>query len=339
MKLPLSHIAFELTDVCNLNCRYCYNIWKMPDAVRTPFNSYDKAMKALKEIFRQADISNIAFTGGEPFLAERMLELALFCRMEGKSVTMISNGLKGTKSDYKALMKMGISLFELPLHSVQPEIHDTMTRIKGSWQKSLNSINTIMDLGGYLVSVIVLTKYNVDVLAETLDFHHSLGIHRIMMNRYNIGGCGIENPNEVSATAEQLHVAFRVANKKSEELGLVISSNVCSPTCLLNPADYPRIAFGNCSFDVLRKPITLDINGNIRLCNHSPIVAGNIFEKDIADILYSDYAESWNQIIPDYCNTCEWWNKCKGGCRAASEQMGWGLEKADPVLFIDKLNI
>jgi len=33
MKLNLPHIAFEITDACNLNCLYCYNIWKMEDPI------------------------------------------------------------------------------------------------------------------------------------------------------------------------------------------------------------------------------------------------------------------------------------------------------------------
>jgi MoaA/NifB/PqqE/SkfB family radical SAM enzyme len=107
-------------------------------------------------------------------------------------------------------------------------------------------------------------------------------------------------------------------------MGLRLTSNVCSPICLLNPKDYPNIGFGRCSFDVLRRPIALDINGNIRLCNHSPVVAGNIYEQSLADILYSDYAYSWE--------------KCKGGCRAASEQYSQTLSVEDPIIRSLQIN-
>ena len=337
MKLNLSHIAFELTDKCNLNCRYCYNIWKIPGAERKSFNSYKKSIEALKNIFSQADIKNVALTGGETFMAERLMEIALFCRMEGKSVTIISNGSLGKVSDYKSLIGMGVTLFEMPIHSADPQIHDYITQVKGSWQKSVDSLKAIKDMGGYSVPVIVLTKYNAEMIGDTFDYIHSLGLNRIMLNRYNNGGCGTAEPASVSATHAELNKAFRVANAKSEELGLVISSNVCSPDCLLNPADFPHIMFGHCSADVLRKPITLDINGNIRLCNHSPVVAGNIFEKELSEILYSPYAESWNTIIPDFCVKCEAWERCRGGCRAASEQCGLGLVHVDPILTEESL--
>lgn len=332
MKLQLPNIAFELTDKCNLACRYCYNIWKIPGAEHKSFDSYNKAIKALTQLFSQADIRNVTLTGGEPFVAQRVKEIALYCRMEGKTVTIISNGFRGTKDDYSSLVAMGITLFEFPIHSAREDIHDYITQVKGSWKKSINSIRTIQSLKGYPVPVIVLTKYNIDGLADTLDLIDALGIKRIMMNRYNIGGCGTVDPASVSATHSQLKNAFTVANSKSRELGLVISSNVCSPDCLINPSDYPSIMFGHCSQNVLHKPITMDINGNIRLCNHSPVVAGNVFDQSLNDILYSPYTNSWNEIIPEFCATCNKWEICRGGCRAASEQCGLGLSHVDPIL-------
>ena len=332
MKIQLPNIALELTDKCNLACRYCYNVWKIPGAERVPFDSYDKATKALKRLFSQADVRNVTLTGGEPFVAQRITEIALFCRMEGKTVTVISNGLKGTENDYKSMLAMGITLFEFPIHSADESIHDYITQVKGSWRKSINSIRAVQSMKGYPVPVIVLTKYNVEVLGETLDFIEALGLRRIMMNRYNIGGCGTADPASVSATHSQLRKAFAIANNKAKELRLVISSNVCSPDCLLNPSDYPQIMFGHCSENILHKPITMDINGNIRLCNHSPVVAGNIYEQDLSDILYSPYANSWNEIIPDFCSDCQKWDTCRGGCRAASEQCALGLGHVDPIM-------
>lgn len=336
-RLQLYNIAFELTDKCNLACRYCYNIWKIPGAQHQSFNSYNKAIKTLKQVFSQVDIRNITLTGGEPFVAQRIKEIALFCRMEGKTVTVISNGYKGTADDYRDMIAMGITLFEFPIHSADETVHDYITQVHGSWKKSINSIRTVQGIGGYPVPVIVLTRYNIEVLSDTLGFISDLGLRRIMMNRYNIGGCGVANPASVSANHNQLKKAFTIANAKAEELGLVISSNVCSPDCLIDPKMYPNIMFGHCSDNVLHKPITMDINGDVRLCNHSPVVAGNIYKQDLSEILYSPYANSWNEIVPEYCCKCDKWDICRGGCRAASEQCGLGLEHVDPILTSEEL--
>ena len=89
MKLYLPHISLEITSECNLNCKYCYNIWKVDNKNFEHLNSYKKAVKVLKRIFKIAEVDNVTFTGGEPFLSERFLEIVLFTRMKGKNVTAI----------------------------------------------------------------------------------------------------------------------------------------------------------------------------------------------------------------------------------------------------------
>lgn len=307
----------------------------MPDSELKSYNSYKQALKTLKKLFKIADIKNIAFTGGEPLMAERFLEIVLYCRMQGKSITIISNGTYGKQEDYHHLINMGVGLFEIPIHSPTAEIHDKMTQLPGSWQKSQDAIRYIIDNEAYVVPVIVLTKFNAAVLEETLAYIASLGLKRIMLNRYNIGGYGLKKPMDISLSQNELKSAFDVANAMSSKLKLVISSNVCTPQCVLNPADYPAIAFGNCSTNVLNRPLTLDIEGNMRLCNHSPVVAGNIYKQDLSEILFSDYSEKWETNIPEYCSKCDLWQKCLGGCRAASEQMGNGLLKEDPIIALN----
>ena len=335
--LKLKYIAFEITDSCNLDCVYCYNIWKTIKVDRVPFNSYSKAIKTLEKLFSVAEIQQITFTGGEPFLSERFNEVVLYCIMAGKQVSIISNGTQVNKRKYKELIKLGVKLFEFPIHSIQSQIHDKMVQLEGSWEKSISSIQTVLELGGKVVPAIVITKNNVNQIGETIDFIESLGCNRIMLNRYNIGGKGCENPLEISASAEELHNAFYIANNKANDLNLKITANVCTPICLLNPSDYPSIGFGHCSFNVLERPITLDINGNIRLCNHSPKVAGNIYETELSKILFSDYTTEWETSIPEFCKTCSQWLTCKGGCRAATEQCIGRLDIEDPI--IKALNI
>lgn len=338
MKTPLKNIAFELTSACNLNCVYCYNIWKTPGAEIAPGRgSYKKSIAALKEVFRQADINQVTLTGGEPFLAERVTEVAVFCRMEGKNVAVISNGTLGTPADYRNLFRVGVSLFELPVHSADSAVHDAMAGVPGSWRKSVDSIGTLLEMGANPVVVIVLTRHNIAGVGETLDFIAELGIGRVMVNRYNIGGRNTASAAQVSATHKQLREAFAVIDARAAGLGLKVTSNVCSPQCLLDPKDFPHIGFGNCSPDPLRRPVTLDMDGNIRLCNHSPVVAGNIFESTLGEILYSPYALSWGSTVPGYCSDCALWEKCLGGCRAASEQCGLGLGHPDPILTAEGL--
>jgi radical SAM protein with 4Fe4S-binding SPASM domain len=332
-KFRLPYIIFECTPTCNLNCRYCYNIWKNPEnPSRAPENSYRQAIRTLKKIFSLTNVEHVTFTGGEPFLAERFEELVLFVRLKRKHVTVITNGSGADEERYRTMIKLGVALFEIPVHAHDALIHDRITRVNGSWKKSTDSIRFLRENGAYVVPVIVITKLNAPFIEDTLKFIHSLGCQQIMMNRYNIGGEGFRQNDEILCSHDELREVFRKADQLGPSLGLKLSSNVCTPFCLLNPKEYPAIAFGSCSKNVERMPVTLDLEGNLRLCNHSPIVAGNIFKQSMEEIFGSPHVTGWLKETPSFCSECALYEKCLGGCRAASLQSGLGPDAVDPVM-------
>lgn len=333
MKFPLNYIIYEVTGKCNLRCRYCYNIWKIPGGEHpAPGATYHQSIKTLKRLFRMADIHHVSFTGGEPFLSERFEELVLFTRLKRKSVTVITNGSGATEEKYAQLIKMGVDLFELPVHSHLEDTHDQITRVEGSWKRSVDSIKFLRANGAYVVPVVVITKINAGQIRETIRFLHELGCRQIMLNRYNIGGEGFSQQEEILASPALLKQTYGEANSLALELDVKLSSNVCTPHCVLKPADFPNIAFGNCSRDVRRMPITVDVSGNIRLCNHSPVVAGNIFRQNLEEIFSSDHAKNWLCDVPAFCTNCAAYDRCLGGCRAAALQAGGALSDPDPLV-------
>lgn len=333
MNLKIPHITFEITSVCNLKCKYCYNIWKIPGNNNfTHYNSYKQAKKTLKQLFKIADVDHVTFTGGEPFMTERFSEIVLFTRMKRKSVTIITNGNAANESDYKQMLTLDVNLFELPVHSPNSTMHDYMTEIQGSWEKSVNSIKKLIELKANVVAVIVITKANYKQIAETLLFIKDLGVNRIMLNRFNIGGKGIAEKENLLIPQKELANTYRIASEVGIKNNLTLTSNVCTPLCILNPNDFPGISFSTCSPDVKKRPLTIDVYGNLRFCNHSPTVLGNIFTNNLKNMLNSKEAQLWNNTIPDFCSDCNLYSKCMAGCRAASEQMKTSLNSPDPII-------
>lgn len=338
MKTKLSHIAIEITSVCNLKCKYCYNIWKSPGNNNfVQFNSYKQAHKTLKRLFKIADFDFITFTGGEPFLSERFSELVLLARMKKKAVTIITNGNSASKNNYKQMVDIGVGLFELPIHSPNAKAHDYMTGVDGSWENSVNSVKELVKLGVRVVAVIVITKANYKQITETILFIKSLGVFQIMLNRFNIGGQGIEQKENLIISRKELSKTYKAASEIGKTHKLILTSGVCTPICILNPKDYKNIRFSSCSQDIKKRPLTIDIHGNLRFCNHSPTVLGNIFTNNLDDMLNSEQAKLWNSIVPDFCSSCDLYSKCMAGCRAASEQMNFTLNSPDPIIQLTEL--
>jgi len=329
----VDHIVFETTRACNLSCRYCYNPWHGSDNdARHP--SLSTLRRTLKRLLRSVDFRHITFTGGEPLLVDNLKELALTCRLKRKGITLISNGTVGAREDYAMLARLGVSLFEFPLHAAEPEVHDRLTGMTGSHAKVLESIRSVASTDAELCVVIVLTKLNAVRLPATLEFIRELGVTTVMLARFNIGGRGMDNIPLLVPSLEELRGAFATAESYAQTTELRISSNVCVPHCLINPRHYPHIPIGSCGADVTRRPITVDFDGNMRICNHSPVVIGNLFTQSIDSMLSSEYVKGWDSIRPRYCDDCAHWAVCRGGCRAASEQMGMGLENEDPIIGI-----
>ncbi|NLD92412.1 MAG: SPASM domain-containing protein [Fibrobacter sp.] len=156
-----------------------------------------------------------------------------------------------------------------------------------------------------------------------------------MLARFNPGGRGIANVNHLMPSIEQLKEAFTVAHEYMQKKSLHISANVCLPECILRPEDYPGMYISRCSIDVNRRPVTVNSFGDIRMCNHSPVTVGSIWESSIDSIVNSKYIEQWRQR-PDYCSNCTRWDTCGGGCRAASEQFGYSLNQVDPIVTMMK---
>jgi len=330
LKIQIPHIAVEVNNSCNQDCVFCYN--HRPHNPKSEKSKYHSLIKLLKEIYSQANIDNITFTGGEPLLEERLPELVLFAKMKKSLTTVISNGTLFSSQMTEELLVAKNDLFQLPVHSANADIHDKMTGLPGSHAKSKDAILRLKDKGANVVAVIVLTSLNVNDVVSTLRFIHSLGINQISVDRYNIGGKNKLAYADILPGLSELRAAYLLINDEAKRLNLRISSNVCTPHCVISPANYPHIRFGNCPENPLHFPLTIDELGDLRVCNHSPVVAGNIFKKKIPEIIQSDYIKSWSRNVPEECSSCKLWKGCRGGCRAASEQTGSDNSKADPIL-------
>ncbi len=327
-KLQLPHIAIEVNNSCNQDCVFCYN--HIPHNQLESNSSFKKVKTLLKKIYSKADVYNIVFTGGEPLLDSRISEIVLYAKMHKSTTTIITNGTLLNQEIIDDLLLIKNDMFQLPIHSYNRDIHDKMTKLRGSHAKSVNAIKRIVDSKSCLAVVIVLTKENAQHVDKTIGFILALGVKQISVDRYNIGGPNKDNRDDILPELDSLKDCYTLINRCAKHYNISITSNVCTPHCVLNPKDYPYIRFGNCPEDSKGFPLTIDLSGNLRVCNHSPNVVGNIFETEIVALLGSEYVRSWNRI-PIECDACEMWSICRGGCRAASEQVGGTNLDIDPI--------
>ena len=147
----------------------------------------------------------------------------------------------------------------------------------------------------------------------------------------NVGGAGTANRKRLLLTGDKLRSAYRQVERTAKELGLSVSANVSTPHCIVNPRDYPYIHFTSCGTSIDSMPLVLEATGNIRLCNHSPVILGNIHSEVIDAILTKPYLTEFFSCVPDICVDCAQFERCRGGCKAVSEQLGIPLSEHNPI--------
>lgn len=335
--IDLPSIIFEVTARCNLACRYCYVPWEAPGAsLEAPADdSYEAADRTLTTLFEHATVGTLTMTGGEPLLQPRLPELVLKARLAGCAVNVISNGTVGDRETLASLVSLGVSLFELPLHARDAAVHDRLVGHDGAHARVLETVSHLQELGGEVVGVIVLCRENAPRIADTLRYHAELGLRRTMLNRFNPGGRGLAHHRELALPVAELQQAFVEADRAARRLPTRVTSNVGLPHCLVDPRQVPHVRLTSCSADVDRRPLALDLDGGLRFCNHSPVVFANIHRDPPGTWLAGDYLERWRRTVPTACADCARFDRCFGGCRAASEQVGGTLADVDPLLSGD----
>ena len=334
-RAKIGNIVFELTEACNQCCRFCYNYWRDGS---TPLPPPDPALarKTLKTLLSQASVGTLSFSGGEPLLLKNVHDLALAARFKGSKVNILTNGTLLTERALQNFHSIGVGAIQIPLLSNKAPVHEYLTGLRGSWEKAVNSLTRVaalMPKGAY--AVLVITKVNAPDIPATLKLIRDTGARGVMVNRFNIGGMGLQHTQELVLDAGTLKRAFAdVEEFASANPDMHFVSGVCTPLCLMDPAPYPHVLFTWCTTDFSRRPVTVNYKGDVRFCNHSPYVIGNIFERPIGDILADPETTARYAQVPVHCRDCSLLSRCNGGCRAASEQVYGTFAEADPVLEV-----
>ncbi|HOX05292.1 MAG TPA: radical SAM protein [Planctomycetota bacterium] len=324
--------VFEVTQRCNHDCPHCYNAWKNP--VDYPMGELGTAetLAMLGKLLDETGASLVSLTGGEPMLRPDIYEIVDFLRSRGITVNLITNGGLLDDAAIARLIPGKISVFELPLLSVERAIHDRMSGKAGAFDRSTSAMAELKLRRQRVVGVFVATKLNLATWRETAELAVALGLDGIMFNRFNPGGEGIRNLAMLQASPAELQAALDIAEEMSARYELPISCSIAMPPCLFDTKRYKRLGFGFCAAGTARAYYTLDPLGNVRPCNHTPTVLGNIRETTFEAMASSERMRDFCQARPAFCGGCKLEMECLGGCKAAAEAATGSAWDCDPFL-------
>jgi len=150
--------ALELTYRCNERCTHCYIDRFVDDKTRTL--SLQQWYKVLDEL-RSAGVLYLVLMGGEAMLSPHFHDIAKRGSELGFHVSMISNGLKiDSLEAAEKLRDSGVCLVSFSLYSLNPIVHDRMTRVPGSLERLLKAIEFCDQVGVRPTINVLLTEAN-----------------------------------------------------------------------------------------------------------------------------------------------------------------------------------
>ncbi|GAB4532274.1 MAG: hypothetical protein Kow0063_12590 [Anaerolineae bacterium] len=330
----LQTLIFEITQACDHTCTYCYNYWNHPQSFQKQRASgkITDLRPLLAHVLDQVDCNLVTLTGGEPLLRPDLPEIVSFLAGRDIRVNLITNGHRLTETVTADLIERGVTLFELPLLSFRRATHDALSSSVGAFDAVLAALAHIRYHRGQAVTVFVATRHNIADLHDTLKLAFAFGVRGVMFNRFNPGGRGAAAIDTLLPGVDEIRNALAIAEAASQEYHLPVSCSIPIQPCLIDISNYPHLGFGFCAAGSSRAYYTLDIDGNVRPCNHTPTILGNVWREPFADIIAPGRLASFVAAVPPFCAPCSRKDECQGGCKASAQVCYGDLSAEDPFL-------
>jgi radical SAM protein with 4Fe4S-binding SPASM domain len=330
----LPTLIFEVTQACDHACLHCYNYWNHPTTSRKlrASGKLRDLRPLLAHVLDQVDCDLVTLTGGEPLLRPDLPKIVSFLAERDVRVNLISNGHRLTEAVAADLIRRGVTLFELPLLSFRRETHDTLSGSEGAFDAVLAALAHIRYHRGQAVAVFVATRHNLADLQDTLKLAFAFGVRGVMLNRFNPGGRGAAAIEDLLPGVDEMRAALAVAETASQEYHLPISCSIPIQPCLIDTSYYPHLGFGFCAAGSSRAYYTLDTEGNVRPCNHTPTILGNAWNKPFTDVIAPTHLCDFMAAVPGFCAPCALRDECQGGCKASAQVCYGDLAAEEPFL-------
>lgn len=311
----------ELTEACNLRCKFCYNSQKP---------RYNKHVFEMMDKLAEQGVMQVNLTGGEPLAHPQFFEILEKACSLFPNVVILSNGSLMDEKALDRIHQYNVTSVNISIHGDETT-HEALTQVKGSYDKSVNAIKYYLEKKKILVaSNFVLNAGNFHMLRSTIKEMQEIGLEYMTITRFIPVGIGRE-AKDLILSGEQLTEAFQIVYEHNKaKLAPHIEFAEATPFCAL-PGELQSIA-NCCSYGYDR--FYVDVTGELMVCGLSRIkLGGNILEKSINDIKRdSEVFKAFmaDEHVPSKCRECSKFSLCHGGCRAAALSNGEWKNTGDP---------
>ena len=295
--------TLELTYRCSERCIHCY-VDDCPTAARQELTAAE--YKAILEQLKELGCIRLLLTGGEVCLRKDLTEIAAMAVSMGFLVDIYTNGISMTDEQFDALCDMKVNSVSFSLYGGDAATHDAITRVPGSFEKTLKRMMMFKCAGVDTYIKTVVIRQNLEALEGLYRLGKRLGIDvkaaTAIADTHN--GCSAQ-PYRLDSQEQRL-----------QAMGLISRYEQLPP-----PA--PR----NMDAHVCKAGLTtvsVDPYGGVHPCLAFTTAAGSLREASLAEIWKN--AELMRRVrafrfpeLSEQCGSCKYSGHCSVCIGAAFE--------------------
>jgi radical SAM protein with 4Fe4S-binding SPASM domain len=159
----------EISDRCNEVCVHCYQEQGRKGEMTT------EQVKGVMDELAELGVLILTLSGGEATLRKDFLELVAHARARGFAVRLFTNGLTMSAELARSLRELAVQLVEISLYSHRAEVHDFVTGVPGSFDRTVAGVRRLAAEGVHVHVKTPIMSVNEHELEPYMAFASSLG--------------------------------------------------------------------------------------------------------------------------------------------------------------------
>ena len=334
-------VNLELTELCNVKCKHCYNPWR--DESMGVFSLNLIKMKKIINHLSDIGVFHVILSGGEPMSNYDILIESMKLLNEKKiTFSCNTNLILADDKKMKELRSLGLEHCLTSIPSINAEENDEIMQSKGSLDKILNGIKSCIRNNVRVSANMVVTKSNKHRVYETGKMMAKLGCSKFFVTRpvppvySEISKDNQKKDNELVLTPEEVKKSLDDAIRVRDEFGIAIGSLISYPLCFLGDLNRYSDFVGRGCPSQRGHVVNVNSNGNVHTCVHEEETYGNIFSTSLKEI-YQKNMKKWRDGSLHYegCKSCDYIDVCNSGCQMTANAVNGKVASKDP-LYVGK---
>lgn len=160
---------WDITWRCDHSCIHCYLVDRKQDEL-----TFEEGSRLLHEL-AELGVFSLLVSGGDPFLRPDALALLTLAKELNFDVSVNTHGNFIDDELADKLAEIGISSVGISLYSGNAEDHEAVTRIKGSFEKTVAAARRLTERGISVTLKSPVTRHNADTIETAKAIADDIG--------------------------------------------------------------------------------------------------------------------------------------------------------------------